>query len=59
MIIQNFLTDNILLPVNADGIAIDVESITVNVGARVIMLTVDPESYSALNNIFASPDKEA
>jgi len=57
-IIQKFLTENILLPVNADGSVIDVESITVNVGARVIMLAVDPESYSALNDIFASPDKE-
>ncbi len=58
MIIQKFLAENILLPVNADGSVIDVESITVNVGACVIMLAVDPESYSALNDIFASPDKE-
>jgi hypothetical protein len=44
MIIHFFLTENILLLVNADGSVIDVESITVNVRAHVIMLAVDPQS---------------
>ncbi len=50
-----------MLPVNADGDVIDVESISisVNIGARIIMLDVEPESYSSLNNIFASPEKDA
>ena len=58
-IVQKFLSENIVLPVNADGSVIDVESISVNIGARVIMLAVEPESYSSLNNIFASPEKDA
>ena len=58
MIVKKFLSENIVLPVNADGDVIDVESISINVGARVIMLAVDPESYSALNDIFASLGKE-
>jgi hypothetical protein len=45
--------------VDAVGIAIDVDSISLNVGAHVIMLVVEPDSYLALNNIFATPEKEA
>ena len=33
--------------------------VTVNIGARVIMLAVEPDSYLALNDIFAAPAKEA
>ncbi len=59
LIVQKFLSDNILLPVNADGDVIDVETISVNIGACVILLAVEPEPYSVLNDIFASPEKEA
>ncbi len=58
MIVHKFLMENISLLVNADGTVIDVDSININHGARVIMLAVEPESYSALNDIFAVPDKE-
>jgi hypothetical protein len=47
------------MPVNADGIVIDADSIPINIGAGVIMLAVEPDSYLALNEIFASPVKEA
>jgi len=50
--------ENISIMVNADGTVIDVDSINVNHVARVIMLAVEPESYSALNDIFVAPDKE-
>ena len=43
---------------NADGNVINVEEISVNVGARVIMLAADPETYDALVSIFSSPAKE-
>jgi len=59
LIVQKFLSENICIPVNADGIAIDAECVTVNIGARVIMLAVEPDSYLALNDIFAAPAKEA
>jgi hypothetical protein len=59
LIVQKFLSENICIPVNADGIAIDPECVTVNIGARVIMLAVEPDSYLALNDIFAAPAKEA
>ncbi len=58
MIVHKFLMENISLPVNADGTVIDVDSININHGARVIMLAVESESYSALNDIFAVLDKE-
>jgi hypothetical protein len=44
IIVQKFLTENICMPVNADGNVIDVDSIPINVGARVIMLAVEPDS---------------
>ncbi len=59
MIIRKFLSKNIVLPLNAGGDVIDVKSISVNIGARVIMLAVELESYSELNNIFASPENDA
>ena len=59
LIVQKFLSENICIPVNADGIAIDPECVTVNIGARIIMLAVEPDSYLALNDIFAAPTKEA
>jgi len=59
IIVQKFLSENICMPVNADGNVIDVDSISINVGARVIMLAVEPDSYLALNDIFAAPAKEA
>jgi hypothetical protein len=59
LIVQKFLSENICIPVNADGIAIYAECVTVNIGARVIMLAVEPDSYLALNDIFAAPAKEA
>jgi hypothetical protein len=37
---------------------INVEEISVNVGARVIMLAADPETYDALVSTFSSPAKE-
>jgi hypothetical protein len=58
MVVQKFLLENIILPVNADGTVSDVDSININTGARVIMLAVEQESYSALNDIFAVPNKE-
>ncbi len=58
LLVRKFLSDNIFLPVNADGNVISVEDITVNVGARVIMLAADPETFEALSSIFSSPAKE-
>jgi hypothetical protein len=55
LIIQKFLTDNIRLPINADGTVIDVKGISINVGAQAIMPAVDPEPYCALNDIFTAP----
>jgi hypothetical protein len=57
-LVRKFLAENIFLPVNADGNVINVEEISVNVGARVIMLAADPETYDALVSIFSSPAKE-
>ncbi len=59
MLIQKFLMDNILVPRDVDGNVVDVNNISANVGARIIMLAVDPDSYMSLNEIFAAPDKEA
>jgi len=59
MIVRKFLSENIMLPVNADGSVIDVDCININTGARVIMLAVEPDSYLALNDIFAAPSKES
>ena len=57
-LVRKFLAENIFLPVNADGNVINVEEISVNVGARVIMLAADPETYDALVSIFSLPAKE-
>jgi hypothetical protein len=59
MIVHKFLSENIMLPVNVDGSVIDVDCININTGARVIMLAVEPDSYLALNDIFAAPSKES
>jgi len=59
IIVQKFLSENICMPVNADGNVIDVDSIPIIFGARVIMLGVEPDSYLALKNIFAALVKEA
>jgi hypothetical protein len=45
----------VLLPVNTDGAVINIEDISVNVGARVIILAADPETYDVLTSIFSSP----
>jgi hypothetical protein len=58
-IVQKFLSENICLPENADGNVLDVNSIPINVGACVIMLAVESDSYLALNDIFAALVKEA
>jgi hypothetical protein len=58
LIVRKFLSENILLPLNADRDIISIENISVNVGARVIMLAADPETYEALTSIFSSPVKE-
>jgi hypothetical protein len=54
LIAHMFLSENILLPVNADGYAINMENIGVNVSARVIMMAIDSETYDALPSIFSS-----
>ena len=59
IIVQKFLSENICMPVKADGVVIDADSIPINIGAWIIMLAVEPDSYLALNEIFASPVKEA
>jgi len=59
LIVQKFLSENICMLVNADGNVIDLDSIPINVGAQVIMMAVEPDSYLALNDIFAAPVKEA
>jgi hypothetical protein len=59
IVVQKFLSKNICMRVNADGILMDADSIPINMGARVIMLAVKPDSYLALNEKFASPVKEA
>jgi hypothetical protein len=59
LIVQKFLSENICMLVNADGNVIDFDSIPINVGAQVIMMAVEPDSYLALNDIFAAPVKEA
>jgi hypothetical protein len=58
LIVCKFLSENILLPLNADGDVISVENISVNIGAWVIMLAFDPEMYEAPTSIFSSPAKE-
>ncbi len=58
MIIRKFLADNILLPLNADGDVVAVNTIGVNLGARIIMMAVEPDSYQSLQDIFAAPEKE-
>ena len=58
LIVRKFLSENILLPLNADGDVISVENISVNIGAWVIMLAFDPEMYEAPTSIFSSPAKE-
>jgi len=57
-LLWKFLVENIFLPVNANGDVINVEEISVNIGARVIMLAADPETYEALSSIFSLPAKE-
>jgi hypothetical protein len=57
--IKKFLSENFLLPTNADGEIVDVNNIGVNLGARIIMLAVEPESFMSLQDIFAAPDKAA
>jgi len=37
LLVRKFLSNNVLLPVNADGAVINIEDISINVGARVIM----------------------
>jgi hypothetical protein len=59
MLIRKFLMENILVPRDADGNVVDVNNISANLGARIIMLAVDPDSFMSLNEIFAAPDKEA
>ncbi len=46
------------MPCDADGNVVDNNNISANLGACVIMLAVDPDSYMALNKIFAAPDKK-
>jgi hypothetical protein len=58
MIIRNFLADNILLPLNANGNMVAVNTIGVNLGAHIIMMAVEPDSYQSLQDIFAAPEKE-
>jgi hypothetical protein len=58
MLIQKFLMENILVPCDADGNVVDVNNISANLGAHIIMLAVEPDSYT-LNETFAAPDKEA
>ncbi len=49
MLIQK--VENILVPPDADGNVVDVNNISANLGAHIIMLAVDPDSYMALNEI--------
>jgi hypothetical protein len=56
-LVKKFLTENIILPVNLDGDVVEPDN--VNILARVLMLAVDPEPFSYLNDIFSAPDKEA
>jgi hypothetical protein len=51
------LSENISIPVNTDGVAAATESIPINIGAHIIMLVVEPESNSAVNDMFAAPVK--
>jgi len=48
----------VLLPVNTDGAVINIEDISVNVGARVIILAAEPEMYDVPTSIFSSPAKD-
>jgi hypothetical protein len=58
MHIRKFLMDNILLPRDADGNVVDVNNISANLGAHIVMLAIDPDSYMSLNEIFAAPEKK-
>jgi len=58
LIVRKFLSENILMPLNADGNVISIENVSVNVGAQMIMLAAEPETYEALSSIFLSPAKE-
>jgi hypothetical protein len=58
LLVQIFLSDNILVPVNADGDVISTEETSFNTGARVIMLAVETEpSFEYLSDIFRAPEK--
>jgi hypothetical protein len=58
MLIQRFLMDNILVPRGVDGNVVDVNNISANLGARLIMLAVDADSSMSLNEIFAEKLEE-
>ncbi len=47
-----------MVPVNADGEVIFAEEVSLNIGARVIMLAVETEpSFEYLGDIFRVPEK--
>ncbi len=56
---QKVFSKNICLPVNADGNIFHVESISIKIGSQVIILIAWPESYCALNIIFATMARES
>jgi hypothetical protein len=58
LLVQKILSDNILVPVNADGDVISAEEVSLNTGARVIMLAVETEpSFEYLSDNFRAPEK--
>jgi hypothetical protein len=56
-LVRKSLSENLILPKDINGKVI--EPITVNVSARLLMLAVDPESHTALNDKYSAPAKEA
>jgi len=58
-LIQKFLSENILPALNVDGKEIMADEISLNLGARVIMLAVESEpSFEIISDIFKAPEKK-
>lgn len=57
--VRLFCLQNFVQPQTADGQYINANELETNLGARIIMLAVEPDSLNALVEIFAAPTKEA
>ena len=58
-LVRLFCIQNFIQPKAQDGSFVDASDLEVNMGARLIMLAVEPNSLNSLMDIFSSPIKEA